>query len=90
MRHHHSIGTRVQGSITVPIFARVFMAIWFGVGLATCVVTLVSAVPGTRDPAPIIPFAILAFVGLIFIGGFELDARKTLRDLALVFGAAIE
>jgi hypothetical protein len=83
-------GTTVEGSMTLPLFTRIFAIIWFGGVLAACVVVLRAVVGGARDPALLIPFGMLAFGGLLVIGGFVFEVRKALRELGRVFGAAGE
>jgi hypothetical protein len=82
-------GTTVEGSImlSLSLFARIFLIIWFGGVLVGCIVALVAVANGTREPLLIIPFAVLAVVSLSMIGGFAFEVRKALRELGWVFGA---
>jgi hypothetical protein len=80
-------GTTVEGSMTLPLFTRVFSIIWFGATLVACFGVLFAVATGARDPALIIPFGMLAAAGLTLIGGFVFEVRKSLRELSRVFGA---
>jgi hypothetical protein len=83
-------GTTVEGSMTLPLFTRIFSIIWVGATLVACVGVLFAVATGARDPTLIIPFGMLAAAGLILTGGFVFEARKALRELGRVFGTAGE
>jgi len=81
-------GSEVRGSMQLHEIVLVVMAVFLGLPTMVLISLLAGSVSrGSLDPAAPYAIGVVGFLLVMMLGGFMLESRRALRDLALIVDA---
>lgn len=81
-------GSEIRGTMQLHEMVMVVMAVFFGLPTIVLISLLAGGLrSGSLDPAAPYAFGVVAFLLVMMLGGFMVESRRALRDLAAIVDA---